>query len=133
MKSQLILFSFLTIAITISLSTSVAGGGHHHDEWKPIHDLKEEHVKKIAEFAVKEHNKEEKEHLKLEEVVKGEYKKARRHKSKYRLVLAAKDEKKEKSIEEEHKKDSKHYAAVVVEKSKNDQHRLHLISFKPVK
>ncbi|XP_019052721.1 PREDICTED: cysteine proteinase inhibitor 1-like [Nelumbo nucifera] len=57
--------------------------------WQPIKDVRDAHVKEIAQFAVTEHNKEAKTNLKFQKVIRGESQVVAG--TNYRLILAAKD------------------------------------------
>ncbi|KAG5569246.1 hypothetical protein H5410_059012 [Solanum commersonii] len=57
--------------------------------WKPITNTTDPKVVEIGNFAVDEHNEEEKTKLKFQEVVKGEYQVV--HGLNYRLLISAKD------------------------------------------
>ncbi|MBA0786568.1 hypothetical protein Gotri_026545 [Gossypium trilobum] len=57
---------FLSLIFSNARKDALAGG------WKPIKNIKNPHVIKIAKFAVDQYNKQSKVSLKLDEVVKGE-------------------------------------------------------------
>ncbi|RRT32120.1 hypothetical protein B296_00051058 [Ensete ventricosum] len=61
-----------------------------HGGWATIKDLKDPHVREIAEFAVSEHNKLEKTNLTLRKVEGGEIQVVEG--MNYKLVLEAKDD-----------------------------------------
>ena len=103
---------FLSLfAVDVGRAEGLVGG------WTPIKDLKDPHVKEIADFAVKEYNKESGAKLKLQKVIKGESQVVAG--INYRLVIAAKDG-----------SATKNYQAVVWEKSWENYRNL--TSFKPV-
>ncbi|KAF3451836.1 hypothetical protein FNV43_RR07932 [Rhamnella rubrinervis] len=103
---------FVASAASAARSNALLGG------WKPIEDLKDPHVKEIAEFAVSEHNKQSKADLKFDSVVKGESQVVAG--TNYRLVISVKNG-----------KASELYQAVVWEKTW--EHFLKLTSFNPVR
>ncbi|PON34352.1 Cystatin [Parasponia andersonii] len=78
MCSRSLLSLLLGLLLPLELAASAArtvpgpGTGPLVGGWQPIEDLKDPHVREIAEFAVTEYNKQSKLDLKLKSVVKGE-------------------------------------------------------------
>jgi predicted ATP-grasp superfamily ATP-dependent carboligase len=81
MKRQTLALSLLFIAITmVVVDVTLADG------WIPIKNLENKHVVKIAEFAVKEHNRQAGSELRLYSIHKGELQV--KEGTDYRLLLA---------------------------------------------
>lgn len=108
--SVLLLLPLLAAADALRTGPLVGG-------WRPIKDLRDQHVVEIGRFAVSEYNKQWKTQLKFQQVVKGETQVVSG--TNYRLVVAAKDGSR-----------TNHYEAVVWEKPW--ENLKNLASFKPV-
>ncbi|KAK9267188.1 hypothetical protein L1049_009608 [Liquidambar formosana] len=95
MRPQHCLLLLLPVAVSflllngVSSAVVVGAEGRIIGGWEPIKNVSDPHVREIGEFAVTEHNKEAKEELAFESVVKGETQLVSG--TNYRLVLAAKD------------------------------------------
>jgi predicted ATP-grasp superfamily ATP-dependent carboligase len=81
MKRQTLALSLLFIAITMAVVDVTLADG-----WIPIKNLENKHVVKIAEFAVKEHNRQAESELRLSSIHKGEFQVTEG--TDYRLLLA---------------------------------------------
>ncbi|KAF4399502.1 hypothetical protein G4B88_022585 [Cannabis sativa] len=115
MRSYTIFF-LLGLLVPLVVSTGRHTTGALTGAWSPIEDLKDPHVKEIAEYAVSKYNKQSKSDLKLSSVVKGESQVVAG--TNYKLVLAVKNG------------PAKKYEAIVWEKPW--QHFRNLTSFKAV-
>ena len=66
------LLLLLTLLLPLMVASTAKRTGPLLGGWKTIENLKDPHVREIAEFAVTEYNKQSKVDLKLKSVVKGE-------------------------------------------------------------
>ncbi|XP_022853819.1 cysteine proteinase inhibitor 1-like [Olea europaea var. sylvestris] len=91
LKSLTILLIILPILMdSIQLSTALGGRtGGLAGGWRPIENLNDLKVQKIAKYAVQEHNKQAKSKLQFLRVVKGETQVVAG--TNYKLVISAKD------------------------------------------